>query len=243
VPLHICLSSIEANPTDRYCEIWIIQCESRQNRSLKNVERFVVGADKDIRGKLPSLSIASCAALLTLHQATNQESFLVDVEHLIDWVMANVWFGSQQEMIFVEGSFGEIAGFETPHGALLIICVAWRWHDTVPAFAFSVQNLWQYFFFAFEALAIVYTMMSIVILLRVCRTADRFDSTGMPDHVVVFGECHLRHLLLSYMKYYNGTPTHLALEKDAPFSRTVERAGQILCRPILAGQHHQYVRI
>jgi transposase InsO family protein len=36
------------------------------------------------------------------------------------------------------------------------------------------------------------------------------------DHVVVFGECHLRHLLL-----------------DAPFSRTVERAGQILCRPIL----------
>ena len=25
------------------------------------------------------------------------------------------------------------------------------------------------------------------------------------DHVVVFGECHLRHLLLSYMKYYNGT--------------------------------------
>jgi hypothetical protein len=47
------------------------------------------------------------------------------------------------------------------------------------------------------------------------------------DHVVVFGECHLRHLLLSYMKYYNGARTHLSLEKDAPFSRTVERAGQI----------------
>src|ERR1700726_4567415 len=27
------------------------------------------------------------------------------------------------------------------------------------------------------------------------------------DHVVVLGECHLRHLLLSYMKYYNGTRT------------------------------------
>src|SRR5712664_3174462 len=29
------------------------------------------------------------------------------------------------------------------------------------------------------------------------------------DHVVVLGECHLRHLLLSYMKYYNGGRTHL----------------------------------
>jgi hypothetical protein len=37
----------------------------------------------------------------------------------------------------------------------------WRWHDTLPTFAFSVQNFWQYFFFAFEALAIVYTLMSI----------------------------------------------------------------------------------
>jgi hypothetical protein len=63
------------------------------------------------------------------------------------------------------------------------------------------------------------------------------------DHVVVFGECHLRHLLLSYMTYYNGARTHLSLEKDAPFSRTVERAGQILCRPILGGLHHKYVRI
>jgi transposase InsO family protein len=32
------------------------------------------------------------------------------------------------------------------------------------------------------------------------------------DHVVVFGERHLRHVLLSYM-------THLSLEKDAPVSR------------------------
>jgi transposase InsO family protein len=62
------------------------------------------------------------------------------------------------------------------------------------------------------------------------------------DHVAVFGGCHLRHLL-SYMKYYNGARTHLALEKDAPFSRTVERAGRILCRPILGGLHHQYGRI
>jgi cellulose synthase (UDP-forming) len=56
--------------------------------------------------------------------------------------------------------------FGSTAGALLIIYVAWRWHDTLPPFAFSAQNLWQYFFFAFEALAIVYTMMSIVILFR-----------------------------------------------------------------------------
>jgi hypothetical protein len=41
----------------------------------------------------------------------------------------------------------------------------------------------------------------------------------------------------------NGARAHLSLEKDAPFSRAVERAGQILCRPILGGLHHQYVRI
>jgi Integrase core domain len=63
------------------------------------------------------------------------------------------------------------------------------------------------------------------------------------DHVVVFGERHFRHMLLSYMKYYNEVRTHLSLEKDAPASRAVERAGRILCRPILGGLHHQYVRI
>jgi hypothetical protein len=63
------------------------------------------------------------------------------------------------------------------------------------------------------------------------------------DHVVVFGERHLRHILLSYMNYHNEIRTHLSLEKDAPISRAVEVAGHILCRPILGGLHHQYVRI
>jgi len=62
------------------------------------------------------------------------------------------------------------------------------------------------------------------------------------DHVVVFGERHLRHVMLSYLKYYNEVRTHLSLEKDAPVSRAVERAGRILCRPVLGGLH-QYVRI
>jgi Integrase core domain len=32
------------------------------------------------------------------------------------------------------------------------------------------------------------------------------------DHVVVFGERHLRHLLNSYQKYYNEARTHLSLQ-------------------------------
>jgi hypothetical protein len=54
------------------------------------------------------------------------------------------------------------------------------------------------------------------------------------DHVVVFGERHLRHALLSYMNYYNEVRTHLSLGKDAPTSRRVQRAGHILCRPVWA---------
>jgi hypothetical protein len=62
-------------------------------------------------------------------------------------------------------------------------------------------------------------------------------------HVFVFGERHLRHVLLSYMKYHNEIRTHLSLVKDAPISRAVKLAGTILCRPVLGGLHHQYVRI
>ena len=63
------------------------------------------------------------------------------------------------------------------------------------------------------------------------------------DHIIVLGEVHLRRILKSYARYYNETRTHLALDKDAPLSRTVKRAGRILCRPILGGLHHEYVWI
>jgi transposase InsO family protein len=63
------------------------------------------------------------------------------------------------------------------------------------------------------------------------------------DHVIVLGEAHLRRILKSYAHYYNETRTHLSLDKDSPLSRTVERAGRILCRPVLGGLHHKYVRI
>jgi transposase InsO family protein len=63
------------------------------------------------------------------------------------------------------------------------------------------------------------------------------------DHVVVFGEQHLRHLLKSYQKYYNEARTHLSLQKDAPIPRAVQTVGQTLAVPILGGLHHQYIRV
>jgi transposase InsO family protein len=63
------------------------------------------------------------------------------------------------------------------------------------------------------------------------------------DHVIVFGERHLRHVLRSYLDYYNETRTHLSLDKDAPVSRAIEAVGRIFGRPVLGGLHHQYVRI
>jgi transposase InsO family protein len=63
------------------------------------------------------------------------------------------------------------------------------------------------------------------------------------DHVVVFGERHLRHMLLLYMAYYNGARTHLSLNKDAPVPRAVQAAGRIHATPILGRLHHHYVRI
>jgi len=63
------------------------------------------------------------------------------------------------------------------------------------------------------------------------------------DHVVVFGERHLRHVLSCYLDYYNQVRTHLSLGKDAPVYRAVQAIGCIQSRPILGGLHHQYARI
>jgi transposase InsO family protein len=63
------------------------------------------------------------------------------------------------------------------------------------------------------------------------------------DHIVVLGEAHLRRILKSYARYYNETRTHLALDKDAPASRPVQRTGVVRSRAILGGLHHHYIRI
>jgi hypothetical protein len=63
------------------------------------------------------------------------------------------------------------------------------------------------------------------------------------DHVVVFGEQHLRHLLNSYQEYYNKSRTHLSLKKDAPIPRDVQSVGRVLALPIFGALHHRYVRV
>jgi hypothetical protein len=63
------------------------------------------------------------------------------------------------------------------------------------------------------------------------------------DRVLVFGEAHLRQILSAYTAYYNQMRTHLALGKDAPLGRAVQRNDAIVAIPILSGLHHHYVRI
>jgi hypothetical protein len=63
--------------------------------------------------------------------------------------------------------------------------------------------------------------------------------TRPDDHVVVFGERHLREVLQSYANYYNQARTHLSLNKDAPVTRSIETDGGILAVPILGGLHRR----
>jgi len=62
------------------------------------------------------------------------------------------------------------------------------------------------------------------------------------NHVLVLGERHLHRILTRYFAYYHQARTHLALDKDAPESRRIERPveGKIMQRPEVGGLHHRY---
>ena len=62
------------------------------------------------------------------------------------------------------------------------------------------------------------------------------------DHIIVFGEAHLRRVLRSYAAYYNDIRTHLALSKDAPSFRRRQLVGELAALPLLGGLHHLYIR-
>src|SRR3979490_3017091 len=51
------------------------------------------------------------------------------------------------------------------------------------------------------------------------------------DHIIVFGEAHLRRILKSYADYYNSVRTHRSLQKDAPISRPIHQTGMIRSQP------------
>jgi hypothetical protein len=63
------------------------------------------------------------------------------------------------------------------------------------------------------------------------------------DHLIVFNAEHLRQILAKYATYYNEVRTHVSLGKDAPYTRQIERFGDIVAHPILGGLHHRYARI
>jgi len=62
------------------------------------------------------------------------------------------------------------------------------------------------------------------------------------DHLIVFGEAHLRRFIAEYASYYNGSRTHRSLKHDAPVHRAAQTIGAINSRPVLGGLHHQYYR-
>ena len=65
------------------------------------------------------------------------------------------------------------------------------------------------------------------------------------NHVIVLNERHLKRLLRSYSSYYRTARTHLALAKQCPEPRTVERPdrGNIIAFPHVGGLHHEYRRV
>jgi putative transposase len=64
------------------------------------------------------------------------------------------------------------------------------------------------------------------------------------DHVIVFNETSLYRHVKSFMAYYEKSRTHLALAKDAPEPRAVDRQenGRIVAIPQVGGLHHRYER-
>jgi len=64
------------------------------------------------------------------------------------------------------------------------------------------------------------------------------------DHVLVLNERHLPRILTRYLAYYHRTRTHLALEKDAPDGRPIERpeVGRVVQISEVGGLHHRYAR-
>ena len=62
------------------------------------------------------------------------------------------------------------------------------------------------------------------------------------DHLMIFNERHLRHVLSSYVDYYHQVRTHLSLDKDCPHSRPIQplRSGRVIAIPQVGGLHHRY---
>jgi transposase InsO family protein len=63
------------------------------------------------------------------------------------------------------------------------------------------------------------------------------------DQLAISGKFHLRRVLSAYATYYNQTRLHLALQKNAPVRRAIQRVGRIVSNTVLGGLHQQHVRM
>jgi putative transposase len=62
------------------------------------------------------------------------------------------------------------------------------------------------------------------------------------DHILVFNESGLHHVLQADRRYYERSRTHVALGKDTPISRPILRDGVVVAIPEVGGLHHRYER-
>jgi putative transposase len=64
------------------------------------------------------------------------------------------------------------------------------------------------------------------------------------DHVIVFGENHLRRILPSYFEYYHQDGRHLGLDKETlmgrPVSNRASPSARLVALPRVGGLHHRY---
>jgi transposase InsO family protein len=64
------------------------------------------------------------------------------------------------------------------------------------------------------------------------------------DHIIVFGENHLRRILREYFAYYHDDRTHLGLAKEAPVERPISNRKSVSAKlvelPRVGGLHHRY---
>ena len=63
------------------------------------------------------------------------------------------------------------------------------------------------------------------------------------NHFVILNAKHLKRTLAWYFRYYNGSRTHLGLDKQCPYPRQVSSIGRIIAIPHLGGLHHRYERV
>ena len=65
------------------------------------------------------------------------------------------------------------------------------------------------------------------------------------DHLIVFGEAHLKRILAGFFDYYHRARTHCSLDGNAPGPRQVEppTRGRVIAVPQVGGLHHRYTRV